>query len=335
MKPYVDSVHCLSRGDSGKGKIAYKLGNCDDYDIIARSSGAQNCGHTVIHNEQKFVTHIIPQAVFHNKLAVIGPLCYFNVKLLWQEIDSLEKCGINVRSNLKIAYNSHIVLDSHIAEEANETRIGTTKRGVGPCARDKYARIGVRAESVPELKDYLVDTVLLFNDQKYKGILFEGAQGFWLDINSRDYPFTTSSSVGVDSVIASGVSPFSIRNIFGVIKAYDTYVGSKFFEPTWTSDRLLFEHIRNLGAEFGSTTGRPRQVNWLDVDELLYAARATDITKLYVNKCDVLEQVSVFKLYYLNELVQFNSFKEMQLFIEEKLNNVLNRKIDVEYGYAP
>ena len=95
--------------------------------------------------------------------------------------------------------------------------------------------------------------------------LFEGGQGFYLDIDWGDYPYVTSSHCTTAGAMLNGIPPQSIRHIYGIVKAYDTYVGAKKFEP----DDPVMDEIRRVGNEFGSTTGRPRQVNYLNVDDLV------------------------------------------------------------------
>ena len=110
------------------------------------------------------------------------------------------------------------------------------------------------------------------------GVLAEGAQGFALDIDWGDYPYVTSSHCTVGSVCLNGISPRKIRKIYGVAKAYETYVGTKDFGMH--CEELL--KIQIVGQEYGATTGRPRKCNWIDLDSLAYAAKVNDITHLRV-----------------------------------------------------
>ena len=155
-------------------------------------------------------------------------------------------------------------------EDGKDTKIGTTKRGNGPAYRDKFGRTGIRAKDIPELRPYLIDIYEELH-QRYDNpvILFEGAQGFGLDIDWGDYPYVTSSHCTVGSAILNGVPPSAIRDVWGVAKIYETYVGAKNFE----GKDPIFEDIREIGQEYGSTTGRARQINWLDFDMLKMAAR--------------------------------------------------------------
>jgi adenylosuccinate synthase len=118
-------------------------------------------------------------------------------------------------------------------------------------------------------------------------VVFEGAQGTLLDIDHGTYPFVTSSSaVSGGAAIGVGVGPNRIRNIIGITKAYTTRVGAGPF-PTELDDADGI-HLREVGAEFGSVTGRPRRTGWLDLPALRYAARVDGIDGLAVTKLDVL-----------------------------------------------
>ncbi len=121
-----------------------------------------------------------------------------------------------------------------------------------------------------------------------KKFLAEGAQGYWLDIDFGDYPYVTSSNTGVGAVLNNGFNYKQIRNVVGVIKCYSTYVGAKDYQQVH-DDR--FEKLREIGQEYGATTGRPRQIDWLNLDEVVTACQMNGVTKLIVNKMDVLAQI--------------------------------------------
>jgi adenylosuccinate synthase len=118
-------------------------------------------------------------------------------------------------------------------------------------------------------------------------VVFEGAQGTMLDIDHGTYPFVTSSNpVAGAACVGAGVGPSSIDDVWGVAKAYATRVGAGPF-PTELDD-ALGERIRELGGEFGTTTGRARRTGWLDLVALRYATRVNGFTGLVVTKLDVL-----------------------------------------------
>jgi adenylosuccinate synthase len=122
---------------------------------------------------------------------------------------------------------------------------------------------------------------------KNKKILAEGAQGTMLDVDFGSYPFVTSSNtVSSGACTGLGISPGQVGDVFGIFKAYCTRVGSGPF-PTELNDETG-EKIRKTGAEFGSTTGRPRRCGWLDLPALKYAIMVNGVTKLLMTKADVL-----------------------------------------------
>tara|TARA_Y100000310_G_scaffold77027_1_gene73532 strand:- start:35521 stop:36522 length:1002 start_codon:yes stop_codon:yes gene_type:complete len=310
-----DVVLGLQHGDEAKGKVSYNLAKKSEYTHVVRFNGGANAGHTIYHEGEKHVTHHIPAGVFFNKKSLIGPGCVINIKSLIEEIVELEAKGINVLDNLQIAYNAHIVTDEHLEEDSTDTRIGTTRRGIGPCYTSKFARTGLQAKDVDDLfiKTFLVDPVLELNAHGVVA-LFEGAQGFGLDVDHGDYPFVTSSNVGIGAVLNTGIPPQSIRRVYGVAKIYETYVGAKQFEP---QDDDLWGRIREVGEEYGATTGRPRQCNWLNWPNLVKAIIVNGVTDLVVNKVDVLRQVGKFGIIVNDSgrVMEFSSMRELQQFI--------------------
>lgn len=314
MIHYADIIVDLQAGDTGKGKVAHHLLKTGEhYTHVVRYNGGGNAGHTIYHNGEKYVTHYIPVGVIYGVKSIIGPGCVVNVKDLFKEIEELESGGFKVRENLWIDKRVHVITDEHQNEESSESKIGTTKKGNGPCYRDKYSRKGVRAESVEELQNFLIDCYTEFheNDNQVR-ILFEGAQGFELDIDWGDYPYVTSSHCTVGGAILNGIPPQRVRNIYGIAKVYQTYVGSKDFEP----NNPIFSKIREVGHEYGSTTGRARQVNWLDLDKLIKALKINGVNEVFFNKLDVLEEVGVFSLYENGNLLNFKTTEEFQIHIE-------------------
>lgn len=330
MIKYADVIIDLSYGDCGKGKVSYCLSQ--DYDIIMRTSGGMNAGHTIFHNGKKFVLHMVPCGIFHGKRCVIGNGCVLNIKSFQNELSMLEENGVDTKGLIFIASNAHIVSDEHIQEELNESKVGTTKRGIGPAYRDKVLRVGKRAIDCPELKEYVVDLHHHFFDptQEYS-ILCEGAQGFGLDIDWGDYPFVTSSNCGVASVVINGIPPQKIRKVIGVIKPYETYVGAKQFQPE--SDETL-KIIQKVGQEVGATTGRVRQCNWLNINNLKKAIELNGVDHIVINKTDVFQDVGAFWLY--DESDKLKGFWYLEHFMDYVENTVdPSKKILFKWSYSP
>lgn len=128
-----------------------------------------------------------------------------------------------------------------------------------------------------------------------KKVLAEGAQGSMLDIDFGTFPFVTSSNTTTSGVCNGlGVAPQKIREVMGVTKAYCTRVGSGPF-PTELED-ATGEELRQLGNEFGATTGRPRRCGWIDLVALKYACMINGVTKVIMTKADVLDKFKALKV---------------------------------------
>ena len=283
-----DIIVDLQYGDSGKGKVAHTLLESGDYTHCVRYNGGCNAGHTIYHKGEKFVTHHIPAGVFWGVKSIIGPGCVVNLDTFYREIKALESRGVFCEGLVFIAKGAHIITATHLAEDSTDQKIGTTKRGNGPAYRDKYARKGVRAETIPHLEKYLVDIYEELHNEENEAIaLFEGAQGFGLDIDWGDYPYVTSSHCTTAGAMLNGIPPKAVRHVWGVAKCYETYVGNKEFETS----AQIFSQIRDVGEEYGATTGRARQCNWLNIDLLKKAAIINGVTNLVVSKMDVLREV--------------------------------------------
>jgi adenylosuccinate synthase len=153
-------------------------------------------------------------------------------------------------------------------------------------------------EGIEMLKRFTItNTEYLVNELAGKGkrILAEGAQGTMLDVDFGSYPFVTSSNtISAGACTGLGVSPKLIGNIFGIFKAYCTRVGCGPF-PTELFDETG-ESLRNLGHEFGSTTGRPRRCGWLDLPAMKYSIMINGITNLFMTKADVMSGFKTIKI---------------------------------------
>lgn len=332
MISHADVIVDLQAGDTGKGKVAHALAKEPKrYTHVVRYNGGGNAGHTVYHNGNKFVTHLVPVGVFYGIKSIIGLGCVINIDKLVKEINELQDNGVNVKDYLFIDERAHIITDDHVEEDSKDTAIGTTKTGNGPCYRDKYYRKGTRAKDVPFLYPMLIDSYREFHGKEWCTILFEGAQGFELDIDWGDYPYVTSSHCTVGSAVLNGVPPQSIKNVYGIAKAYRTYVGAKQFE----GDDPIFETIRELGQEYGATTGRKRQVDWLDVNDLIKACNINGVTELIINKLDILEDAGSLKFYYNGELRDALDIKYFQELVEMYILNECPSVMGVKFSVTP
>jgi len=147
------------------------------------------------------------------------------------------------------------------------------------------------------LRPYITDTSLLVNNALDRGqsVVFEGAQGTMLDIDHGTYPYVTSSHpTAGGACIGAGIGPTRVDVVVGVVKAYTSRVGDGPF-PTELSDELG-NWLRERGGEYGTTTGRPRRVGWLDAVALRYAVRVSGIDGIAITKLDVLSGLDVLKI---------------------------------------
>ncbi len=227
----------------------------------------------------------------------------------------------------------HILRDG-IREKIRKSKIGTTGNGVGPTFADATERVGLKVKDLvaKDLRDkirwetevqnkfyglkvsrdtvysrfsrlakivkpYIAKTTNILNDahKKSQNILFEGAQGYFLDIDAGTYPFVTSSNPGVVGVWRSfDFHPQNINHVIGITKAYTTRVGSGPM-PTTMEEKTAAQIIEK-GHEIGTTTGRVRTPGWLDTVLIKYANQSNRLTSLAVTKLDVLSGQKKIKL---------------------------------------
>ena len=326
-------------GDEGKGKIIDVL--TEKADLVVRSQGGANAGHTVRVGAKEYILHLIPSGILRrNKVCLIGNGVVINPISLVKELDGLKKKKVSVKGRLFISDKAHLVMPYHSELEScaerlkGENKIGTTLRGIGPAYGDKIARTGLRMADLIDLqrfesqlrkrvrdanrlikvfrgkpitfkavygqyrsaarrlKPFVANTTGILHEalEKDKEILFEGAQGTYLDIDQGTYPFVTSSNTtSGGACTGSGMPPNKVDHVMGVIKAYTTRVGSG---PFPTEDDAIGDMLHNMGREFGATTGRPRRCGWFDVVATRQAAQVNGIDQLAVTNIDGLDKLS-------------------------------------------
>ena len=330
-------------GDEGKGKIIDFL--TDEADIVVRSQGGNNAGHTIVIGGEKYVLHLIPSGILRrSKTCVIGNGVVIDPVSLVGEIDGLLARGVKVGKNLHISDAAHLVLPYHRSlDELREVqkgskKIGTTKRGIGPAYADKASRTGLRmgdlmrpdvfaaklTQRIKEnneilkshglaplngkkiLQDYLAageklrpfvtNTVIFLHRalELKQSMLFEGAQGTFLDIDHGTYPFVTSSNTTAGGAsTGSGVPPHRIDSVLGVMKAYTTRVGEG---PFATEDQGLSDTLHAMGREYGATTGRARRCGWFDAVSTRYSTMVNGIDKIAITNLDGLDGVETIRI---------------------------------------
>ncbi|MFO7933926.1 MAG: adenylosuccinate synthase [Bacteroidales bacterium] len=224
---------------------------------------------------------------------------------------------------------THRILDAASEAAKGKSKIGSTLKGIGPTYMDKTGRNGLRVGDIDldfknryqalKLKhqqllkmydfEYNMDEEERFFegieiikkfrrvDSEYeinrmleenRSILAEGAQGTLLDIDFGSYPFVTSSNtICAGACTGMGLAPSSIGEVYGIFKAYCTRVGSGPFPTELTGEDGNI--LRDVGKEYGSTTGRPRRCGWLDLVALKYSIMLNGVTQLIMTKTDVLD----------------------------------------------
>ena len=330
-------------GDEGKGKIIDFL--TDEVDIVVRSQGGNNAGHTIVIGGEKYVLHLIPSGILRkSKTCVIGNGVVLDPVALVGEIEGLRKRGVKVEKNLLISDTAHLVLPYHQAldglreTQKGSKKIGTTKRGIGPAYADKASRTGLRtgdllrpdvlkeklSQRIKEnnallkslgaptlngkkiindtlaaaevLRPFITNTVIFLHRalEMKTNMLFEGAQGTFLDIDHGTYPYVTSSNTtSGGACTGSGVPPHRIDKVMGVLKAYTTRVGEG---PFTTEDDALGDRFHAMGREFGATTGRARRCGWFDAVSTRYSVILNGIDELAITNLDGLDGVETIKL---------------------------------------
>ncbi len=186
------------------------------------------------------------------------------------------------------------LLDEEVARELLSIRLVEVNDILAKQGLSQFTTDQVMADIAPaleRLRRHIKDTIPLLHDARKanKTILFEGAQGFFLDIDFGTYPFVTSSSTSSGGAVAgSGLPPQSIQEVIGVCKAYTTRVGAG---PFITENDEFSDYMHNtLGREFGATTGRPRRCGWLDTVLLKFSCLINGVTKLAITNLDGLDE---------------------------------------------
>lgn len=298
----IDIVLGAQFGDEGKGRIVGYMCASGKYDICARFNGSDNAGHTVIiDSDKKIAFRQVPVGSAYGMACIIGRGCIVDLNNLNDEIKEIEK--ISGGWVLYLDNRCHVKTQGHRRRDAEEEKsrsesIGTTLSGNGPAHADKYARRNIRVCDI-DINEYpnirrraiLADTSLFLASSKCEHVLVEGAHGIMLDIDHGTYPFVTSSGCTAGAACHSlGIPPHRIGKVIGVIKPYITRVGAGAF-PTEILDDELSSKIREIGREYGTNTGRPRRIGWLDLQALTYAVRVGGITEIALTKVDILNEL--------------------------------------------
>ena len=340
----IKEVVGIQWGDEGKGRASHY--ESKTVGVVVRATGGNNAGHTVVANGKKYAMHLLPSSIIRDGVkSIIGPGVVIDPDVLISEIETMKEAGVTIDpTKLFISGKAHIIMPHHkeldaLYEEMKHKKIGTTKRGIGPCYSEKCDRTGLRMYDLisgeltiekveealkkanilfkatnhktfdeketydlcmkwkDELGKYICDTqnIIMEAHKNNEDIIIEGAQALYLDIDHGDYPFVTSSNPNASgSASGAGIGPTLIDEVIGVIKAYCSRVGEGPF-PTELNDETG-DKIRELGYEYGTTTGRPRRCGWLDLVMIKNAAFTNGLTSLCVNHMDTIGKLKEIKV---------------------------------------
>lgn len=333
-------------GDEGKGKLIDILS--EKYDVIVRAAGGANAGHTIYldapgKERKKFVFHLVPSGMLHEgKICVIGNGVVLHLPTLFEEIDILEENGISTNRRILISDRTHLTFDYHkvvdgIQEDSKGgKKVGTTKRGIGPCYADKIRRIGLRVidlcnfekfeekyrENLKSLQtmygkfDYDADSELAILKelaQKVKPMMIDGAYYLNQELKNGKRILAEGAN-GVLLDIDHGTYPFvtsSNPSTGGIATGtglppskMDQIIGiMKAYTTRVGSGPFpteltddLGNQIRESGGEYGATTGRPRRCGWFDAMVGKYAVMINGLSEVNLTKLDVLTGLPTLKI---------------------------------------
>jgi adenylosuccinate synthase len=246
---------------------------------------------------------------------------------LIKEVAEIKSRGLLANDEYFISEQAHVVMPYHLfldeQREKGSSKIGTTKRGIGPAYEYKAKRAGIRMHDLldenslanklmaikedlglssinellhvflnigEKLRPRIANTGKMVHDLMTKGdkkVLFEGAQGTLLDVDHGTYPFVTSSSaVSGGACTGVGIGPTMIGAVVGITKAYTTRVGDGPFPTEMAPEESA--KWRAAGDEFGASTGRPRRCGWLDLPMLRLSARLSGVSSWAITKMDIM-----------------------------------------------
>lgn len=335
-------------GDEGKGKLIDILS--EEFELVVRAAGGANAGHTIyLRNPEdpttskKFVFHLVPSGMLHKAcVCLIGNGVVLHLPTLFEEIELLEKNNISTAGRILIADRTHLLFDYHkeidgIQEEKKgDKKVGTTKRGIGPCYMDKTSRMGIRVhelldfekfeakyrQNLATLKDlygeFTYDVEKELSElralaEKVKPMLVDGAHylheaykaGRKILVEGAngsmlDVDHGTYPYVTSSSPTIGGISTgtgLPGRAFTSLVGIMKAYVTRVGSGPFPTELKdALGEEIRQKGGEFGATTGRPRRCGWYDSVIGKYSVMLNGLTDINLTKLDVLTGLPTLKI---------------------------------------
>jgi adenylosuccinate synthase len=291
-------LHLVPSGILRKNKLCV-IGNgvvCDPLGLVSEMEGLRENGIKI--NPKNFVLSETAHVVFpyHRELDGARELLKGKHKIGTTKRgigpaygDKAARVGLRVNDLVDSAS-----LGEKLAARIKENNVVLKSLGAKPLA---YKRVFAEYDKAGRyLKPYVQNTVVLLHDKMRAGldILFEGAQGTFLDIDHGTYPFVTSSNTTAGGACTgSGVPPHRMDRVVGVMKAYTTRVGEG---PLPTENQDISDLLHGMGREFGATTGRPRRCGWFDSVATRHAAMVNGIDDLAITNLDGLDTVENIKV---------------------------------------
>jgi len=294
-------------------------------------------------NGRKYAFHLMPSAILHkDNIAFIGNGVVLHLPTFFKECRNLDDQGIDYSGRIKISNRTHLLFDIHQTVDgmqednlSEKAKIGTTRRGIGPCYASKVSRIGVRVGDLEnkeafsrklrtlvetlqrtykvdydvekeisnymtyyeKIKPMIVDGVDYINDAHAEGkrIMVEGANATMLDVDFGTYPYVTSSNASIGGA-CTGLG-LAPTKIQSVVGIVKAYLTRVGAGPFPTElTNEIGEKMRTVGGEFGTTTGRPRRCGWLDAVALRYVAKINGFSCINITKLDVLSALDEIKI---------------------------------------
>ena len=336
----VTAIVGVQWGDEGKGRVVDYLAK--DAEIVIRYQGGDNAGHTVINDKGKFALHIIPSGVFNeDTMNIVSAGTVVNFNTMQEEIENIEAVTKQEVTNVFIDERAHLIMPYHIlldgAEESkrdSSQKIGTTKRGIGPCYSDKAARMGLRAGDLKD-EEWLRKRIEMLLPKKNRDLEYYGLKTFTVDelmevcaawrrrfgdyiidtiplvreAVEKDRKILLEGQLGIMRDNDWGIYPYTTSsnptaagacNGAGIAPRHISKVVGviKAYSTSVGGGPYMTELFDADGekGEYGATTGRPRRCGWLDLVAADYACYMNGITDLALTKLDILDTFEKIKV---------------------------------------
>lgn len=352
VRDYVDAVVGLQYGDEGKGKITASIVDQMDYEYTVRYNGGPNAGHSIHKNNgAHYALHQLPSSIAYQKPGYIAPGSVLDFEKLMKETsDFILVEGFDPLDYLYIHPQVSLIEPKHLIEDTkyHHGKQGSTASGIAPAYAEYYNRTGKTFKSLEkELQNYSFLEKQLYD---VNNLLLEGAQGFYLNPQAGNYPYTTSSNCSPASAASSmGFAASKIRNVVGVAKCYETRSGEDptfynvFKENNFTSEKISFseqdyqdfDKIQTIGNEIGVTTGRKRKVRFLCLNRLTNAIHSTGTNIVVINKWDILDKANTCKCVIDGKVLSFETSSAMFSFLKSTLQLCCPHLKHVIYSASP